>query len=291
MTILHHHLLRSICVAAFLARLVSTAPVVTIAQEEPSPSANGTSTDGDYGIFDYEAEDEPPLFDKPGAAIDALKAKLAANDFDGVAKLLGLDAGRLKQAEGVMDTFAQIREAAAEKVVVVDAEGGKLLQLGDKLWPFPFPLLKGDDDGKWAFDTQAGLEEIVNRRVGQNELEAIATMREYVEAQKDYASEDRDGDGVEEFAQKLVSTKGATDGLYWPADQGSGQSPAGDFVDQAELQGAAKGDGYFGYRYRILTGQGDNIEGGAYDYVINGNMIAGFALIAWPVKYAESGVN
>ena len=288
-TILHCHLLRSICMAALVAGLVAAAPIVTLAQEESS-AADATPADEDYGIFDYEAEEEPPLFDDPAPAIDALKTALAANDFDGVAKLLGLDAGKLRQADGVMDTFAQIRDAAAKKVVVVDTEDGKMLQLGDKLWPFPFPVLKGDD-GKWAFDTQAGLEEIVNRRVGENELEAIATMRHYVEAQNDYASEDRDDDGVEEFAQKLVSSKGATDGLYWPADQGSGESPAGEFIDQAELEDASKGEGYFGYRLRILTGQGDKVAGGAYDYVINGNMIAGFGLIASPVKYGETGVN
>ncbi|HET9538452.1 MAG TPA: DUF2950 domain-containing protein [Mesorhizobium sp.] len=287
---LHHPLLRSICMAALVTGLVAATPAVTFAQEE-SPSAAASPADEEYGIFDYEAAEEPPLFDDPAKAIDALKSGLAANDFDGVAKLLGLDAGKLKQAEGVMDTFAQIRDAAAKKIVVVDREGGKILQLGDKLWPFPFPVLKGDDDGKWAFDTEAGLEEIVNRRVGENELQAIATMREYIEAQNDYASEDRDADGVDEFAQKLVSSEGTTDGLYWPADLGFGESPAGDFVDQAELEDASKGEGYFGYRFRILTGQGDKVAGGAYDYVINGNMIGGFGLIAWPVKYAETGVN
>jgi Protein of unknown function (DUF2950) len=287
-TILHHHLLRSLCMAALVAGLVTAAPAVTLAQEESAAAA--TPTDEDSGIFAYEAEEEPPLFDDSAAAVDALKTALATDDFDGLAKLLGLDAGKLKEAEGVMDTFAQIRDAAAKQVVVVDTEDGKLLQLGDKLWPFPFPVLKGDD-GKWAYDTRAGLEEIVNRRIGENELEAIATMRAYVEAQNDYASEDRDDDGVEEFAQKLVSSEGATDGLYWPADQGSGASPAGDFVNQAELEDASKGEGYFGYRFRILTGQGDGVAGGAYDYVINGNMIAGFGLIAWPVKYAETGVN
>ena len=173
----------------------------------------------------------------------------------------------------------------------LDGEGDRrLLQIGQKLWPLPFPLVKVED-GKWAFDTYAGLEEIVNRRVGENELQTIETMRAYVDAQEDYASEDRDGDGVEEFAQKLISSEGMTDGLYWPADEINGESPAGDFVVQAELDDAGKGEGYFGYKYRILTGQGDHIAGGAYDYVINGNMIAGFALIAWPVKYADTGVN
>ncbi len=163
------------------------------------------------------------------------------------------------------------------------------LQIGEKLWPLPFPLVKGED-GKWAFDTYAGLEEIVNRRVGENELQTIETMRAYVDAQEDYASEDRDEDGVEEFAQKLVSREGTTDGLYWPTDDVNGESPAGD-LDQSELDDAAKGEGYFGYKYKILTGQGDHIAGGAYDYVINGNMIAGFALIAWPAKYGETGVK
>ena len=150
------------------------------------------------------------------------------------------------------------------------------------------PIAK-TEDGKWAFDTYAGLDEIIARRVGENELTTIATVRAYVDAQTDYASLDRDSDGVLEYAQKLISSEGQTDGLYWPADQGDGESPAGPFVDESEV--AAAKDGYFGYRYRILTGQGDNIAGGAYDYVINGNMIAGFALIAWPVRYGVSGVK
>ena len=122
--------------------------------------------------------------------------------------------------------------------------------------------------------------------------QAIDTARAYVEAQRDYAAEDRDDDGVLEYAQKLISSEGQTDGLYWPADEGDGDSPAGDLADRGGSSTRRRqGEGYFGYRFRILTGQGDNIAGGAYDYVINGNMIAGFALIAWPVKYAETGVQ
>ena len=102
--------------------------------------------------------------------------------------------------------------------------------------------------------------------------------------------QDRDGDGVREYAQKLISSAGKTDGLYWPPDQGDGDSPAGRLRIRRSLK-ASKGEGYFGYQFRILTGQGDNIAGGAYDYVINGNMIGGFALIAWPAKYGETGVN
>ncbi len=175
--------------------------------------------------------------------------------------------------------------------MLLEQDGNRaILVLGDQLWPLPFPLSKAAD-GKWAFDTTAGFEEIINRRVGENELEALATAKAYVDAQADYAAEDRDGDGVLEYAQKLVSSEGATDGLYWPLEQGDGDSPAGSFVDQAAYDKAKLGEGYFGYHFRILRGQGNNIAGGRYDYVINGNMIAGFALIAWPVEYAETGVS
>jgi len=242
------------------------------------------------GLDAYAADEDPPIFDDPAKAVDDFKAKLAANDFDGLAKLLGLNAEKLKAGEGAMDTFALIREGAARNVVVRDLEGRKIIQLGDRLWPLPFPITKGED-GKWAFDTYVGLEEIVNRRVGENELEAIDTVQAYVDAQKEYASQDRDADGVLEYAQKLISTPGQTDGLYWPADQGDGESPVGDAISEAALEKAKAGQGYFGYRFRIVTSQGDNIAGGRYDYVINGNMIGGFALIAWPVSYAETGVK
>lgn len=241
-------------------------------------------------IEDYAAAEDPPVFDDPVKAVEALRSALAANDFDGVAKLLGLDAAKLRTGEGAMDTFTQIREGAARNIHVRDLEGRKIIEIGDRLWPLPFPISKGED-GKWAFDTYVGLEEIVNRRVGENELEAIETARAYVEAQKDYANQDRDADGVLEYAQKLISNPGQTDGLYWPADQGDGESPVGDAISEAALERAKAGEGYFGYRYRILTSQGDNIAGGRYDYVINDNMIAGFGLIAWPVKYAETGVK
>ncbi|WP_457584775.1 DUF2950 domain-containing protein [Ensifer canadensis] len=241
-------------------------------------------------IENYAAAEDPPLFDDPAKAVETFKSALAANDLDGLAKLLGLDAAKLKTGEGTMETFALIREAVARNVVVRDLGESKILEIGDRLWPLPFPITKGRD-GKWAFDTYVGLEEIVNRRVGENELEAIETVRAYVEAQKDYASQDRDADGVLEYAQKLISSPGQTDGLYWPAEQGDGESPVGDQISEAALERAKAGEGYFGYRFRILTSQGDNIAGGKYDFVINDNMIGGFGLIAWPVKYAETGVK
>jgi len=218
--------------------------------------------------------EEPTLFDTADAGVQAFKDTMAKGDLAAVAKLLGLDPGKLEKTEGIADTLQQIREATADLVKVEDEGEQQVLDLGRQLWPFPFPLVKGED-GKWAFDTVAGLEEIVNRRVGENELQAIETVRLFVQSQREYASEDRDADGVVEFAQKLISTEGQMDGLYWPIEQGDGESPVG----------------YFGYKFRILKRQGDNVAGGAYDYVTNGNMIGGFALIAWPAKYAQTGVS
>lgn len=252
----------------------------------PLPAAGQEPSD----LADLASEKDPPVFDSADKAVKAFKAALAANDFTRVAELLGLDAARLKASEGVQETYDQIRVAAAKQLVVTDEDDQKILSIGDDLWPFPFPLSKGDD-GKWAFDTYAGLEEVINRRIGENEVEAISVARAYVDAQEDYAGEDRDGDGVNEYAQKLLSSDGQTDGLYWPEEQGDSESPAGQFVDTGAIEKAKAGGGYFGYRFRILTGQGDNIAGGKYSYVVNGNLVGGFGLVAWPVKYEVTGVK
>ncbi len=268
-----HALIRT----AILALALSAAPSALIAQT-------------DEAFDQFVSPNDPTAFDTEAAVVDAFKDTLAKDDFDGLAKLLGLDAAKLRTEDGIMDTYKEIRENAAKQVYVEQAGDDRaIIELGPKLWPLPFPVVK-DDDGKWSFDTYAGLEEIVNRRVGENELQAIATMRAFVDAENDYADADRDGDGVLEYAQNLISSEGTHDGLYWPTAPGEEASPAGD-VDQGELDDAKKGEGYFGYKFRILKGQGDQIAGGAYDYVINGNMIAGFALLAWPARYGETGVH
>jgi len=233
---------------------------------------------------------EPTLFDSPEAAIAAFKQVMAKGDASAISALLGLDAAKVEKAEGLADSIQQVQEAAAQGVAVEVEEDQRVLDLGKQLWPFPFPIVKGED-GKWAFDTVAGLEEILIRRIGENELHAIETMRLYVQAQQDYATEDHDDDGVLEFAQKLISSEGMTDGLYWPAEQGDGESPVGPGIDLAALDKAKAGNGYFGYKFRILKRQGDNVAGGAHDYLVNGNMINGFALIAWPARYGETGVS
>ncbi|MDX0487849.1 DUF2950 family protein [Sinorhizobium medicae] len=248
---------------------------------------------GDYApLAEYAAAEDPPVFDTPEKAVEAFKETVNGGDFDKLAVLLGLDPAKTKSSEGVMETYADIQEGVNEKVAVEDVEGRKVIEIGDERWPFPFPVSKGED-GKWAFDTYVGLEEIANRRVGDNELATIATMRAYVGAQEEYARGDHDGDGVLEYAQKLISEKGAQDGLYWPAEEfGGEESPAAAALAEGDaLERAKAGEGFQGYRYRILIGQGDNIAGGKFDYIINGNMIAGFGLVAWPVRYGVTGVK
>lgn len=286
---------RSVAAVALASLLMAPASGVSEAQEATGQAASDQpagdeAADEEIGLASLAAVGEPPVFDEAAGAIEAFKAALAANDLDALAQVLGLDAAKLKADDATMSTVGELRELAGERVAVEDLADRKLLKLGPKLWPFPFPVVKGAD-GKWAFDTFAGLEEIGNRRLGENELEAIATVRAYVDAQREYAQQDHDGDGVLEYAQKLVSTEGQTDGLYWPSEQGDGESPAGDFADEEALDKARAGEGYFGYRFKVLTAQGDQIDGGAYDYVINGNMIGGFALLAWPVTYEETGVT
>ena len=146
------------------------------------------------------------------------------------------------------------------------------------------------------FDTKAGREEVLNRRIGRNELNAIQVCRAYVEAQREYASTDRELDGIIQYAQKLWSDPYRRNGLYWEVKEDEMPSPMGPLVAQAAEKGyTGKGDRptptpYYGYYYRILKGQGKNAPGGAYQYVINGHMVAGFALVAWPAQYGVSGI-
>ena len=229
-------------------------------------------------------------FKEPGEALDALKKDLGAKDVDALAKVLGLNAEAAKKSDDFDDRLTDLQKASGERAELKDRkDGSKEVILGNLAWPFPFPLVK--QDAGWQFDTKKGLEEILARRIGENETAAIETCRSYIAAQTAYAQEDHDGDGVLEFAQKLISEEGKHDGLYWKSDGGE-ESPAGSFGDDAKIEASAKSDrGYFGYRYRILKGQGSNIAGGKYDFVINGNMIAGHALIAWPAIYGETGIK
>ncbi len=241
-------------------------------------------------LAEYKAATSSPKFDSPELALDKLKSVLGSSNIDDLAALLGLKADKLRSSNEAMIAYGLIREGAERQAVLRDFEGMRIVAIGDRLWPLPFPLTEGKD-GKWSFDTERGLEEIVNRRIGENELATIDTIHEYVAAQYQYASEDRDGDGIYEFAKKLISSPGKLDGLYWDPNLYPEESPASALVETAAFGAAKRGEGYFGYRYRILTSQGDNVLGGKQSYVINGYMTGGFALIAWPVKYRVTGVQ
>jgi hypothetical protein len=169
-----------------------------------------------------------------------------------------------------------------------------ILVVGNHEWPFPVPIVKKGET--WVFDTKAGKEELLNRRIGRNELNTIQTCLAIVDAQREYAMKDRDSDKLLEYAQNFWSTPGKKDGLYWEAKQGEEQSPLGPFAARAVQAGYTPkkpGDKpvpYHGYFYKILKAQGKNAPGGAYDYVVRGKMIGGFALVAYPAEYGASGI-
>lgn len=169
-----------------------------------------------------------------------------------------------------------------------------VLHVGNGDWPFPVPVVKKGDD--WLFDTMAGKEEILNRRVGRNELNAIQVCLAYVDAQREYVLKDRDGDKVLEYAQRINSKAGEKNGLYWVAKEGEPQSPLGSLVAKAATEGysgerpVGRRTPYHGYYYRILKAQGKHAPGGEYDYMAKGKMIGGFGLVAYPAEYGNSGI-
>jgi hypothetical protein len=170
-----------------------------------------------------------------------------------------------------------------------------VLVVGKEAWPFPIPL--EHTRLGWRFDTKAGTQEILKRRIGHNELAAIEVMGAYVDAQREYYLRNPQNDSLLQYAQRLVSAQGKRDGLYWPVQEGESPSPLGPLVgglgatsDATATRDPVTSAPYFGYRYRILKAQGPDAPGGAYDYVVQGKMIGGFALIAWPVAYRQSGV-
>jgi hypothetical protein len=245
------------------------------------------------------AADLGKTFATPQEAVGALASATSAQDREALRALFGLATDELVAADQVqaaneLESFLTAFNQTNRLVPV--SETKRVLEIGANSWPFPIPIVC--KDGRWFFDTEAGKEELLNRRIGRNELEALQTVRTYVEAQREYAARDRDGDEVLEYAQKLLSTAGAKDGLYWPPELDGEISPLGPLVAEAQgagydLQSRDENFGpksFHGYYFKILTRQGKHAPGGKYSYVINGNMIAGFALVAWPAQHGESGV-
>lgn len=238
-------------------------------------------------------------FKSPEAAADEMVRLVKAGNVDGFEKLLGPEYAKFHEGQEADPALAKLRRdsfiAAVKEFHSISTEGDKrTVYVGSEGWPFPVPIVKSG--GKWMFDGKAGIEELQNRIVGANELNAIAALDAYAVAQRKYSLEDQDGDGVAEFAQLFASTAGKHDGLYWETDPEDGyaeMSPLGPLIAVAELaMGEHKaGTPFLGYRFRILKAQGAGGKAGAYDYVVNGHMVGGFAAVAWPASYGETGVK
>ena len=233
-------------------------------------------------------------------AVQALVTAARSDDTQALIEVLGVDAEPVVDSgDAVADRNGRLRFVQAyemEHALEADAEGMTTLQVGADKWPFPFPLVQREQ--RWRFDSSAGAEEIINRRVGRNELYTIQACLAFVDAEREYYSSNPQQEPMLQYAQKLQSSDGKKDGLYWPAAGDEPQSPLGEPFARARSEGYFKEDTsastpsapFHGYVYRLLTAQGPNAPGGAYDYRVADRMIGGFALIAFPAEYGNSGV-
>jgi hypothetical protein len=232
----------------------------------------------------------------PQDAVDALVATAKSGDQKAALVVLGrsgediISSGDKVSDDAVRQRF--IVSYDAKHGIAMEGDGKAILVIGNNDYPFPIPLVR-NKSGMWSFDTEAGRREILYRRIGHNELDAIETSLAYVDAQNEYAEKDRTGAGAGVYAQRFVSQPGKEDGLYWPTAPGEEESPLGELFAAASRQGYRAGEGrspYHGYYYKILTRQGPAAAGGAVDYIVNGKMMGGFALVAYPAEYRNSGV-
>jgi hypothetical protein len=243
------------------------------------------------------------VFATPEEAAKALTEALRKHDEKSLLAIIGLPSRKnwLSSGDQVADRqdIEKFLASYDRKNSISQTPGDKaILLVGEDDWPFPAPIVhKGKG---WVFDAVAGREEIINRRVGRNELDAIQTLLAVVDAQREYAAGDPDGNGYHDYARRFLSSKGKKDGLYWPVQAGEPLSPLGPMVGAAAREGYGKKSGggkssgkpaaYHGYRYRLLEAQGKGAPGGAYSYLVGGRMIGGFAIVAYPAKYGVSGV-
>jgi hypothetical protein len=236
-------------------------------------------------------------FASPEAAADALFTANQTNNKAALLKIFGAGGDRLVHSgDPVTDRNGRARFAAAYvagHMILQDGDKAVLL-IGDEQWPFPIPLVKRGRG--WRFDAKAGSEEVIDRRIGRDELNAIEVCRAFVDAEREYYAQDPLGQGQHEYAQHFVSHPRKHDGLYWEAAAGATPSPMGPLIANARAESnedsktPGKPEPYQGYFYRILTRQGPSALGGPRDYVVKGHMIGGFALLAFPARYGDSGV-
>ena len=246
----------------------------------------------------FAKDANPKNFKSPEEAVKALIDAVRGNDTKELLAIFGPSGKELIfSGDQIADEMGRERfiKAYEEMNKLVKENDEKvILHVGNGDWPFPIPVVKKGE--YWLFDTMAGKEEILCRRIGRNELNAIQVCLAYVDAQREYALKDRDGDKLLEYAQRFISKEGKKDGLYWEAKEGEPPSPLGPLIAKAAAEGysgkrpVGKRSPYHGYYYNILKSQGKNAPGGEYDYMVNSKMIGGFALVAYPAEYGNSGV-
>jgi hypothetical protein len=236
------------------------------------------------------------MFDTPQQAAEVMIQAVKNDDVTALLKIFGPDGKDfVSTGDDVQDKNSRAAFAAlAQEKMHVDTDSHNpnraILSVGNEDWPTPVPIVK--QGGKWHFDSKAGRTEILDRRIGSNELDAIVICRGYAEAQKEYASEIHDDSGVNQYAQQIISTPGKHDGLAWRNADGSEGGPIGEAVAKAIEEGYTnKSEPYHGYHFKTLKGQGPAAPIGKLDYVVNGAMIGGFALVAWPAEYRVTGVQ
>jgi hypothetical protein len=235
-------------------------------------------------------------FSSPEQAEKALVDAVRADDMPQLLAIMGSDGEQIvSSGDDVADRHRRQKFLSLydeKHSLVNNGDDMRTLVVGKTNWPFPVPIVR--NGSKWYFDSESGLEEILNRRVGENELAVIEVCKAIADAQREYALKDPDGDGVREYARKFLSDPGKRNGLYWPTAEGEDPSPLGAFAAGASSEGyTRKQEGptpYHGYYYRILESQGPNAPGGAVDFVVNGKMTLGFAVIAYPAEHGNSGI-
>ena len=273
---------------AFLFAL-ALAGGLSVATAPPAPAAAATPLTTTPAGQTYASADK---------VVAALVAALRAQDGKAIGNVLGPGSDKLiHSGDRVADDELRKKFLAAydeKHQLVADGPTRMILQIGANDWPLPLPVVQAD--GRWHFDSALGAQVIVDRRIGEDEISAIRTALAYVDAQKLYFSMAAEDQGSGEYAQRLVSTEGHYDGLYWPPEEGAPESPLAPLIAQAMDKGypgelvGGKPDPYEGYYFRILKAQGRDAPGGAMDYVADGRMTKGFALVAWPARFGASGI-
>ncbi|AMO25469.1 DUF2950 domain-containing protein [Ramlibacter tataouinensis] len=274
---------KSLILDSMLAVALALAPGWALAQQ----SAEGQKAASAPKAQAPKPAPPPKSYPSAEAAAAAFTDALRKNDRVALGVVLGQNWRRYVPAEGGPDredVDAYLADWDKAHKIVNESDSKAVISVGEGGWTLPVPIVKVKSG--WRFDPAAGADEMRVRAIGRNELNAMQAALAYVDAQRDYASKDRDKTGVRYYAQKFASTPGKHDGLYWDDPTGKDESPLGPVF----AGNKPTGGGYHGYHFRILTGQGKQVPGGAYSYISGGRLRNGFGLIAWPVKYGETGV-